>query len=295
MTHTRTGSFPIGFRRVSSAWQKNLENVIAFAMENAFAGIDVGDLPPEQVKPITSAGLTIGSVDLKQPWSALASADAGKRKDAVVIAAEHIRAVAKLGVRNFFTVIFPEDDAGDRRKSFGLAVQGFAALAEAIAGTGARVVIEGYPGWAPHYAALCCTPETYRDFFRETASDAMMINFDPSHLIRMNIDPIRFLGEFAQKVGHVHGKDTEILEEQLYEFGNLQPATLAKAHGFGAYHWRYTIPGHGLARWGMLLRILKDAGYDGMVSIELEDEHFNGTEDGEKRGFIASRDFLVNV
>ena len=36
-------------------------------------------------------------------------------------------------------------------------------------------------------------------------------------------------------------------------------------------------------------------GYGGRISIELEDMNFNGTEEGEKRGFIASRDFLVHV
>jgi sugar phosphate isomerase/epimerase len=41
--------------------------------------------------------------------------------------------------------------------------------------------------------------------------------------------------------------------------------------------------------------ILKDAGYQGMVSIELEDENFNGTEQGEKRGFTVSRDYLASV
>ena len=41
--------------------------------------------------------------------------------------------------------------------------------------------------------------------------------------------------------------------------------------------------------------MLKAAGYDGAISIELEDENFNGTEEGEKRGFLASRDFLASV
>ena len=89
----------------------------------------MGDLPADQVKPILAAGLRIGSVDLKQPWSAIASADAGKRKDAVAAAAEHIKSVAAIGVRNFFTVVFPEDDSRDRKENFKLAVEGYAALA----------------------------------------------------------------------------------------------------------------------------------------------------------------------
>ena len=40
---------------------------------------------------------------------------------------------------------------------------------------------------------------------------------------------------------------------------------------------------------------LLNYGYQGMVSIELEDENFNGSEAGEKRGLIVSRDYLASV
>jgi sugar phosphate isomerase/epimerase len=295
MSQTRTGSFPIGFRRGWSDWQKNLPSLISFAKSNGFQCLDVGDLPADQIKPILAAGLGVGSVDLKQPWSALASADAGKRKNAVAIAAEHVQSVAALGIRNFFTVVFPETDSRDRRESFRFAVDGYAMLAQAIAPSGARIVIEGYPGGYPYFPAFCCTPESLRIFFKETAADSLAINFDPSHLIRMGIDPVRFLGEFANRIGHVHAKDAEIMPERLYDFGNLQPATQADPIPFGGHSWRYCIPGHGQAPWVKMLATLKGAGYRGFLSIELEDANFNGTEAGEQRGLLASRDFLVNV
>jgi sugar phosphate isomerase/epimerase len=295
MAKTSTGSFPIGFRQGWSQWQKNLEAVIAFAKANGFEAIDVGDIPADQVKLVQSAGLGVGSVDLKRPWQAIASADSGKRKDAVAAAAEHIKSVAKLGVRNFFTVVFPEEDARDRKETFKFAVEGYASLAQSISGAGARIVIEGYPGSYPYYPAFCATPESLRAFFRETKSDALAINFDPSHLIRMGIDPRQFLADFGKRVGHVHAKDTEILPEKLYEFGNLQPATLADVIPFGGHCWRYCIPGRGSAPWSEMLAALKSAGYAGAVSIELEDRDFNGSEDGEKRGLIGSRDFLAKA
>jgi sugar phosphate isomerase/epimerase len=223
------------------------------------------------------------------------SADAAKRRQAVAAAAEHIRSVAALGIVNFFCVALPENDAAPRRENFALAVEGFGQLAAAVHGSGARIVIEGWPASPPYYSSVVCTPETYREFFTQIGSEALAINFDPSHLIRMGIDPLRFLGEFASRVGHVHAKDTLILPEGLYEFGNLQPATLAKPHAYGGHHWRYTIPGSGVAPWPQLLKMLHNSAYTGIISIELEDEDFHGSEDAEQRGLIASREFLESA
>jgi sugar phosphate isomerase/epimerase len=295
MAKTLTGSFPIGFRRGWSDWQKNLASVISFAKENQFEAIDVGDLPVDEIKSILSAGLRVGSVDLKRPWEAICYADPEKRRDAVALAAEFVNSVAALGIRNFFTVVFPDDDARDVRENFAIAVEGYGALADAIKASGARIVMEGYPGSHPHYPALCCTPIQLRAFFKQTKSSALAINFDPSHLIRMGIDPVRFLVEFGSWIGHVHAKDTEVMEDEAYDFGTLQQATIADVIPYGGYCWRYTIPGHGVGRWGKMLALLKAAGYQGAVSVELEDRDFNGTEAGEKRGLIASRDYLANI
>ena len=86
----------------------------------------------------------------------------------------------------------------------------------------------------------------------------------------MGIDPIRFLKEFVGHVYHVHGKDTMIIEESLYQYGNLQEATFAKPYKYGGMNWRYTIPGHGVSDWKIILNILKDSGYAGCISIELK-------------------------
>jgi len=293
---TRTGSFPIYFRRGGSEWQKDLDAVIAFAIANGFAGIDVGALPIADLKRIQTAGLRIGTIDLPQKWTELASADAGKRADAADAHAAYITAaVAATGVRNYFCVVIPEEHAAKRAENFARAVDGYGRLCRAIAPSGGRLVIEGWPGGGPHYSSLACSPADYRAFFTEVASPAAAINFDASHLVRMGIDPLRFLNEFASRIHHVHAKDTELLDDELYEHGNLQPATFAKGHGFGGHHWRYAIPGHGCIRWGRLFSALKAAGFAGAVSVELEDEDFNGSTDGEQRGLLASRDFLVAV
>ena len=291
MNQTRTGKFPIGFRRGGSEWQRDLQGLLSFAKANHFAGLDVGAVDLSDLRAIVGAGLRIGTVDLKN-WTAMVSVDAGKRKAAAQENAVYIRSCVSAGAKTFFVVIIPEEPAKPRRDNFRLAVDGWGQLAAAIGPLGARLAIEGWPG--PQNSALACTPADYRAFLKEMPLH-VGVNFDPSHLIRMGIDPVRFLSEFASRVYHVHGKDTELLDDELQEHGHLQNATFAKSHGFGGWAWRYTIPGHGCARWGKLFSILKDAGYQGLVSVELEDENFNGSTAGEQEGLIAAREFLSHV
>jgi sugar phosphate isomerase/epimerase len=285
---TRTGKFPIGFRRGGSDWQKDLGHVIAWAKDNAFACLDVkGDAA--QIRQVVDAGLAVGSADLVA-WGDLASADAGRRTAALEQNVQIVRDGVAAGCRNFFSVMFPDDPAADRRESFKLLVAGWAPLLEQMDTLGAKLVIEGYPGRNAH----CCTPESYRAFFDEVDSPAAGVNYDPSHLIRMGIDPLRFLRQFVDRVFHVHPKDTELLDEMRYQLGHEQPPTFARPPAFGGTHWRYTIPGHGCMRWTAALEILQAAGYQGLISIELEDAHFHGSEPAEKQGLLASRQYLEN-
>lgn len=295
MARTLTGGFPIGFRRGWSPWQRDLDGLTRFAKESGFEFIDIGPEPVVVAQQVTGTGLRLGTVDVVTPWDGLCSPDAGKRHAAVDRAAEHIKACGRAGVKTFFVVVVPEDQAKSRAENLELAADGYGRLCQAIASTGAKIAIEGWPGRAPHFASLACTPDGYRAFFKAVGSEILGINFDPSHLVRMGIDPLRFLGEFGNRVWHVHAKDTQFLEEELYQYGNLQGAIAAKPHGFGGHHWRYALPGHGAAPWHAMLHTLKNCGYGGDVSIELEDENFNGTEEGEKRGLIESRDFLAGV
>ncbi len=215
--------------------------------------------------------------------------DKGRRADAVAVNADYVRACAAFGPVNHFLVMLPEDPDLPRAENFGYMLESFGELVPTLERHGGRIVMEGWPG----PGALCCTPEGLRALFKELPSKALGINYDPSHLIRMGIDPLRFLREFGDRVYHIHGKDTELLAENLYEFGHEQPPTFAKRIAFGSVTWRYTIPGHGVMRWGEAFRILENQGYGGCVSIELEDANFNGTTEGEKLGILQGVRFLA--
>lgn len=285
--NTRTGSFPIGFRRGGGDWQKDIKSLVNWAVQNDLSVIDLGRDANESGHVARDAGLRIGSIDLAER-EGMISPDKGKRTAAIERNREFIEACSVFGPVNYFIVMLPEDQTLSRRKNFGYMVDSFSELAPFFEANDARLVIEGWPG----PGALCCTPEGYRVFFDQVPSDAMGINFDPSHLIRMGIDPMRFLNEFIERVYHVHGKDTEILTDNLYEYGYEQPATFANSYAYGAYAWRYTIPGHGIFPWTPALRILMENGYSGCVSIELEDANFYRVAEAEQLGILKGAQFL---
>jgi len=290
MLKTSTGEFPIGVRRGWSEWQRDLPALAEWLTSQSIGVIDLGN-DGEVTAPIAhAAGLQIGSADAKD-WSGLISADPVKRQAARDANAAMMAVCAPLGVRNYFIVMLPEDPTQTRFDNHKLAVTGLQEFAPILAEFGGRLAIEGWPG----PGALACTPDGYRALISEVDSPTVGINYDPSHLLRMGIDPIRFVEEFGEFVVHVHGKDTEIMTDEMYEFGTEISPTLGKAHGFGGMHWRYTIPGHGIMRWTAAFEILESLGYDGAVSIELEDERFNGTTETEQSGISIGAWFLASA
>lgn len=285
---TATGNFPLGWRRRNFQWEQDLDSMIAWAKDNDLEVIDLGRDADTTTKPVVDAGLRVGTADLTV-WEEMISPDASKRNDAVAKNAEYIKACAEAGANVFFMCMLPEDKTLSRAENFGYMVESYSALKPAFEENDAYLVIEGWPG----PGSLVCTPETYRAFIEQVDSPNMGVNYDPSHLVRMGIDPIRFLREFVGHVFHVHGKDTMIIEENLYQYGNLQESAFGTPYKYGGMNWRYTIPGHGVSDWKLILNILKDSGYDGCVSIELEDHFYDDTEDDQKQGVLQGVKFLA--
>jgi sugar phosphate isomerase/epimerase len=284
--HTKTGRFPIGFRRGWTDWFNDTSGLINWAKSNNFGVIDAGsDL--QELSNIANNEISIGSADLKD-WHGLISANPADRKASLTANAEFIPLAAELGVKNYFAVMLPKDPHAKRSENFAYMVDSLNKLSDVLSANGGRLVIEGWPG----EGALCCTPESYEACLAQTPA-SIGINFDPSHLIRMGIDPHRFLKDNASRVYHVHGKDCYVNQEALYQLGHEQPATWAKNHDFGNAVWRYTIPGYGQSDWKQIFSILNENGYQGAVSIELEDENFNGSTEGEQAGLKLAAQVLA--
>lgn len=273
---------PVGARIAHLVNPNEQEAVNAWISWSAEAGLDVVDvarLTPEVKQAVDAAGIAIGSFDVAGV-GALFTRDEAKRAGAAASIRKQLAEAAALGGKVCFMCLHPEDKTLPRRDSFAMFKESFPAITADAERLGIQIVLEGWPGGAPYYATLGCTPETLRAMFEAVPSPALCVNYDPSHLVRLGVDYLRFLKEFAGRTGHVHGKDTVILEENVYLYGRHQEAAFGSPCKFSEGPWRYTIPGEGSVDWAAVAFELDVAGYKGAVSIELEDHRYwNSTEE----------------
>ena len=105
---------------------------------------------------------------------------------------------------------------------------------------------------------------------RDAVGDIIGMNLDPSHLIAMGADPIAAARKLEGVIYHVHGKDARI-ERGLADVDGLleyQPVTQTKTRT-----WNYVAVGCGqdLKWWKEFFAVLRMTGYNGYVSLEMED------------------------
>jgi sugar phosphate isomerase/epimerase len=169
-------------------------------------------------------------------------------------------------------------------------------LVEYAAARDVRLVIENCPmeGWHPdgYPANLAYSPELWGWM----ADLGLWLNYDPSHLVWMGIDPLAALEAHADRVLHVQAKDVEVHLSARNSYG-VFGQVLDKQPWVSGW-WRYRIPGLGDVDWRRLLDALHQAGYSGVVSVEHEDPVWSGDPERVRRGLtVAQRtlDPLVNI
>ena len=158
-----------------------------------------------------------------------------------------------------------------------------------------KIMIENcpMPGWQPDGWAgtISYSPELWREMFRRVPSKNFGLNFDPSHLFWLGIDYVRAVGEFKDRIFHVHAKDTVIFRDKLYEYG-IFGKQINRAGVWDTGWWSYRMPGRGEIDWAKFIGALKDAGYRGVLSIEHEDPEYEGSEEKVKEGLRLGKKSL---
>ncbi|MCP3803998.1 sugar phosphate isomerase/epimerase [Allokutzneria sp. A3M-2-11 16] len=96
---------------------------------------------------------------------------------------------------------------------------------------------------------------------------AFGLNWDPSHMVWQDIDPVGFLWDFRDRIYHVDCKDTRM------RVGNGRNGRLSSHLPWADPRrgWDFVSTGHGDVPWEDCFRTLTAIGYTGPISIEWED------------------------
>jgi len=132
---------------------------------------------------------------------------------------------------------------------------------------------------------LAISPAIWRRMFADLPSPSFGLNFDPSHLVWMQMDYLAPLRDFADRIFHVHAKDVRVDRHLLNDVGIL--ATPLQYH-------TPKLPGLGEVNWGKFFSVLGDTGYRGPVCVEVEDRSFEHSLAARKASLVQSHTFLRN-
>jgi sugar phosphate isomerase/epimerase len=146
-------------------------------------------------------------------------------------------------------------------------------------------------GWEnyPTGVNFASTPAAMQAVFDKVPSKRLGLEFDPSHFMRLFIDPVSVAWQFKDRILAVHAKDTEITQPVLQQVGIA-----------GQGWWRYRIPGQGIVKWPEFLTVLLQIRFNGGIAVEHEDPFWDAPRTGNlpdfpqqrKDGFILARRFL---
>jgi sugar phosphate isomerase/epimerase len=106
---------------------------------------------------------------------------------------------------------------------------------------------------------------------RDHVGPLVGMNLDPSHLFWMGGDPIAAVGELGPAIYHVHAKDVRTEQPFSGVNGFLDTQTIDK---FAVRAWNYVSLGYGhdALWWKTFCSRLRMSGYDGALSLEIEDQ-----------------------
>ena len=283
-----------------------LEEVIKFAAEQGLECLEVACWPTggaqrryAGVSHIDAANLTREKADSIQclcreqgvEISSLAyypntmDPDLEKRKGYISHLYKLIDASALLDV-NMVTTFVGRDPQKSVSENLELVKEIWPPIVKYAEEKGVKIAIENCPmlftedEW-PGGQNLMTTPENWRKVFALIDSPNFGINYDPSHFVWQQIDYIRPIYEFKDKIFHVHYKDIKVYQEKLADVG-VMAVPLA--------YMSPKLPGLGDVDWGRYVSALTDIGYDGYTCIEVEDKAFeNNLEDAKKAVALSAR------
>ncbi len=284
-----------------------LVDIVRFAKEHQYEALEVAAWPDLGSRPFTATHLkaeSFGSAEAERvralfdendlTLSSLAFYDNNLHPDVAVRAAinQHVLALvdaaALLGCPTVGTFI-GRDPGRTVAQNLAEAEKVFAPLVDRAGEKGVKLVIENcvMEGWHPdgYPGNLAYSPELWEWMF----SLGLYLNYDPSHLLWMGIDPVAAIKPYVDKVAHAQAKDAEIFPDKRNRYG-YPGIAVNRADPWDVGWWRYRVPGLGQVDWVRVVDALYEGGFDGVLSVEHEDPVWGGTEERVLTGLdIAHR------
>jgi sugar phosphate isomerase/epimerase len=169
------------------------------------------------------------------------------------------------------------------------AAEVFKPLVDHAGEAGVKLIIENcvMEGWHPdgYPGNLAYSPELWEWMF----SIGLYLNYDPSHLVWMGIDPVEAIKPYIDHIPHAQAKDIQIDPAARNRFG-WPGRAVERDNPWDVGWWRYRVPGLGAVDWPRLIDVMYEGGFDGVLSVEHEDPVWGGTEEKVEIGLeIAHR------
>ncbi|MCB0588479.1 MAG: sugar phosphate isomerase/epimerase [Phaeodactylibacter sp.] len=215
--------------------------------------------------------------------------DPDKEKAAVYV--EHIKKVIKAAARLEIGVVntfIGRDPARSLDYNLGRFRETWPEIIKVAEEQNIKIGIENCPmlftkdEW-PGGKNLAISPAIWDQMFEAIPSNYFGLNYDPSHLVWMQMDEVQPIYDYAEKLHHIHLKDVKVYRDKLNRVGIL------------AYPLEYhspKIPGLGDVRWRDFFSALTSVGYRGPVCIEVEDRAYEGSAEDIQAAILTSRNYL---
>ena len=235
---------------------------------------------------VEKKGMTISSLAF---YPNTMDPDITKRAAAIEHLKALIKASDKLGV-GMVTTFIGRDQHKTVEENIELFKEIWPGLIKLAEDNNVKVAIENCPmlfgpdQW-PGGQNLMCTPAIFHRLFEIIPSPNFGLNFDPSHYVWQQLDYIKTIYEFKDRIFHVHFKDIKLYPEKLAECGVL------------AYPLDYMspkIPGLGDVNWAAFISALNDIRFNGCAVIEVEDKAFESCREDILKSIRQSKHYLDN-
>lgn len=288
--------------------ENSLEEVVIFASENGFscievmcwpkgkaerryAGVthlDIDELSDQRIREIKSllfqTGITISGLGYYpnplDPDPAVGSFHLNHIKKMIAVA-------QKLSVPVVNTFI-GRDPSKTMEYNLDLFAERWPEVIRFATDAGVKIGIENCPmlftsdEW-PGGKNLAVSPAVWDKMFTIIPDEHFGLNYDPSHLVWMQMDEIQPIYDYAERLHHIHLKDAKVSKDKL------------NRHGILAYPLDFhspKLPGLGDVRWRDFFSALTTVGYRGPICIEVEDKAYEGSIKDVHAAIRTSRNYV---